>query len=140
MNRDAFLAMFRDPRWQKKRLEIMERDCFACAECGDETNNLQVHHICYEKDSKPWEYDDMSLITLCDSCHQEEHNERMNYYTMLTKELAFAGATRGVIQGIAVDIYEARKKGYDARTISLAISFALRNEKYMSDCKERCES
>lgn len=61
-----------DPRWQKKRLEILSRDEFKCQSCGDETNTLHVHHRMYIQGREPWEYDDKQLITLCWVCHEEE--------------------------------------------------------------------
>lgn len=62
----------RDPRWQKKRLEIMQRDGFACQKCGEETKTLNVHHTYYIVGNDPWGYPDASLITLCEDCHEEE--------------------------------------------------------------------
>ncbi len=59
----------RDPRWQRKRLEIMERDGFSCQNCGDEKAPLHVHHKYYTRGSSPWEYDNSALVTLCEPCH-----------------------------------------------------------------------
>jgi hypothetical protein len=60
-----------DPRWQKKRLEIMERDGFECTDCGGKTKTLNVHHKYYQKGLSPWEYPDESLTTLCEKCHEK---------------------------------------------------------------------
>lgn len=30
----SYAEKFKDPRWQKKRLKIMERDNWKCCECG----------------------------------------------------------------------------------------------------------
>ncbi len=65
--------LLRDPRWQKMRLKIMERDDFKCVHCGDGTNTLNVHHQEYLKGKKPWEYPHEYLITLCEECHGMEH-------------------------------------------------------------------
>lgn len=65
----SYYEKLRDPRWQKKRLEIMERDGFTCRDCGSATNTLNVHHAYYEKGFDPWEYPDGSLKTLCELCH-----------------------------------------------------------------------
>ncbi len=35
----------KDPRWQKKRLEIFQRDEFHCQQCGDGENTLCVHYL-----------------------------------------------------------------------------------------------
>ena len=63
----------KDPRWQKKRLEIMNRDNFACRSCSDIESTLHVHHVKYLKQFDPWEYSDEYMITLCDECHAEWH-------------------------------------------------------------------
>lgn len=61
--------LLKDPRWQRMRLEILERDEFRCQTCGDNKNTLHVHHRRYLKGHKPWEYDASDLVTLCEGCH-----------------------------------------------------------------------
>lgn len=63
---------FLDPRWQKKRLEILQRDKFACCRCEDTEETLHIHHKFYIFGKEPWEYDDNVLETLCATCHQED--------------------------------------------------------------------
>ena len=65
---------YKDPRWHKKRLEIMERDGFKCRACGSADITLNVHHAYYDKGKMPWEYPDRSLTTLCEDCHNRRHN------------------------------------------------------------------
>jgi hypothetical protein len=60
----------KDPKWQIKRLKIIERDGEKCRTCGKESD-LQVHHTIYENGKMPWEYEDRFLVTLCDECHNE---------------------------------------------------------------------
>jgi 5-methylcytosine-specific restriction endonuclease McrA len=57
-----------DPRWQKKRLEILNRDNFKCTLCGDKETELHVHHEEYSGD--PWEAPVDKLKTLCKHCHK----------------------------------------------------------------------
>ncbi|UXO94091.1 HNH endonuclease [Pseudanabaena phage Pan5] len=64
-----------DPRWQKKRLEIMNRDGFKCVYCGEEKETLNVHHCVYAEGTDPWEYYDRFLVTLCKNCHEKEHSK-----------------------------------------------------------------
>lgn len=59
----------KDPRWQRRRLEIMKRDNFSCVNCGDKETQLQIHHLEYS--SNPWDIEDDKLITLCEPCHGE---------------------------------------------------------------------
>lgn len=70
----SFSAQYKDPRWQKKRLEILERDNFTCRDCGDTESKLNVHHLYYSPDKKVWEYDNITYLTLCDDCHKSEHD------------------------------------------------------------------
>lgn len=67
-------SAFRDSRWQKKRLEIMQRDEFTCQSCSKKEGAvLNVHHVYYEKNKAPWEYDNDMLITWCEECHERRH-------------------------------------------------------------------
>ncbi len=69
----SYSEKLKDPRWQKKRLEILDRDEWRCTECGSKDKTLTVHHGYYEKDKEPWEYDGETLRTLCEGCHEETH-------------------------------------------------------------------
>jgi hypothetical protein len=68
----TYSEKLKDPRWQRLRLEIFQRDDFACRKCGDKTRTLAVHHLYYERGREPWEYPATALVTLCEPCHGEE--------------------------------------------------------------------
>lgn len=68
----------KDPRWIKRRREIMERDNHKCMICGEDSVHLNVHHLRYRKDAEPWEYDDYELVTLCEDCHKMVHENNLN--------------------------------------------------------------
>ena len=59
---------YKDPRWQKLRLEVMDRDGWACVACLDAGTTLHVHHKDYHGD--PWETPIDQLQTLCEDCHK----------------------------------------------------------------------
>lgn len=59
----------RNPLWQKKRLEILNRDNFTCSLCCDEKTELHIHHKKYKRGKEPWEYQDDDFQTLCKHCH-----------------------------------------------------------------------
>lgn len=65
-----YSELLKDPRWQKKRLKILERDKWTCQVCEEKTKTLHVHHLRYNKNPNPWEIDDNFLITLCVDCHE----------------------------------------------------------------------
>jgi hypothetical protein len=66
----------KDPRWQKKRLEMMEFYNFSCSLCGEESRTLHIHHTLYKRGFDPWDYDETSLICLCDVCHKQVHEDK----------------------------------------------------------------
>lgn len=68
MAANGFWEKYRDPRWQKKRLQIMQRAGFKCETCGQE-KTLNVHHGYYSRDMDPWDYPDDTLWCLCEDCH-----------------------------------------------------------------------
>ena len=74
MSEKSYLEKLKDPRWQKKRLEILNRDDWECQLCKDKLSQLVVHHIFYLGYIDPWEYDDVLLATLCEKCHSDEHS------------------------------------------------------------------
>lgn len=57
----------KSPKWQKKRLEVLNRDNFKCCLCGDEETELHVHHLKYT--AEPWSAPISDLETLCKYCH-----------------------------------------------------------------------
>lgn len=65
----GYSEKLKDPRWQRKRLEILQRDDFRCRSCERNDKTLHVHHSYYENGKSPWEYPDDALLTLCVDCH-----------------------------------------------------------------------
>lgn len=66
----TYSEKLKDPRWQKKRLEILQRDDFTCQNCGGKNKTLHVHHKIYRA-NEPWDEPNANLITLCKDCHEE---------------------------------------------------------------------
>ncbi len=64
-----YSEQLKDPRWQKKRLEIFQRDGWACQVCNATDKPLNVHHQAYHR--SPWDTDSNLLVTMCDECHAE---------------------------------------------------------------------
>lgn len=62
-----------DPRWQKMRLEVFQRENFTCQYCGDTKKTLHAHHISYHIGGNPWDVDSSAIMCLCDDCHYIEH-------------------------------------------------------------------
>lgn len=69
----SYAEMLKDPRWQKRKSEILMRDNFTCQLCGDKKTTLHVHHKYYTDGKLPWEYRSDALVTLCENCHSWVH-------------------------------------------------------------------
>lgn len=67
----SYSDKLKDSRWQKRRLQILDRDKWACSVCSATHKTLHVHHLDYEPNTEPWEYPDHYLQTLCEDCHTE---------------------------------------------------------------------
>jgi hypothetical protein len=87
-----YKRLLQDPRWQKKRLKIMERDRFACRVCRDAESTLHVHHRYYKNSEGPWDYPDRALVTLCASCHELYGHGQLSGQDYLIQEILEAGA------------------------------------------------
>jgi len=68
-----YFDLLKNPKWLRKRKNIILRDGGKCTKCRSKIN-LQVHHIYYYTDKPdPWLYPNKYLITLCDNCHKDYH-------------------------------------------------------------------
>ena len=67
---ETYAELLRKLGWQKKRVEILERDKWTCRECGAADKTLTVHHAYYIPGREPWNYPNESLRCLCEKCHK----------------------------------------------------------------------
>jgi hypothetical protein len=75
-NNTTYSEKLESPLWQRKRLEVLQRDGWACLKCRSTNNTLHVHHKTYEYGKEPWDYPNENFETLCKFCHQKEHKPR----------------------------------------------------------------
>jgi hypothetical protein len=87
----TYKEKLRDPRWQRKRLEILNRDDFKCRLCGLGVDPLHVHHKYYDSGKEPWDYDERALMTLCESCHDFETENSKTAIPNLSASLKRSG-------------------------------------------------
>lgn len=95
-----YAEKLKNPRWQKLRLKILERDGWACQGCFDTESMLSVHHLYYEKNKEPWDYPTEALLTLCSECHDKEKN----YRKRVEQKLLFALKKQGFLSESVVEI------------------------------------
>lgn len=72
----TYQEQIKHPKWQKKRLEVLEYHGFACERCEIEDKTLNVHHKIYRKGKKAWEYELDDLACLCEDCHKVIHSRQ----------------------------------------------------------------
>lgn len=101
----SYLDKLRDPRWQKLRLKILERDEWACRFCGDSESTLNVHHKWYIPDREPWEYPEDSLLTLCEDCHAQETEKRPEAEQCLVEGSRVPDVDAGTVEKLAGDLH-----------------------------------
>jgi hypothetical protein len=77
----------KDPRWQKLRLKVFERDDWTCQLCFDKESQLKVHHKYYLQGKEPWDYPLEAFTTLCEKCHTEEYENRPEAEHVLLRAL-----------------------------------------------------
>ena len=127
-----------NPKWQKKRLEIFERDDYSCQCCGDKENTLNVHHRIYLKVENPWDYPNELLVTLCIDCHEEETTYTSVYISSIIEELK-----RKFFSGDILDL-AAAINGLDtkinSKKIVNAIFYLLRNEEEIIKLSNKYDS
>jgi len=81
--KEEYQLVLKDPRWQRKRLEILNRDNFTCQKCKSATDTLHVHHRHYIAGRFPWDYSDNLLVTLCQKCHEKEEADKFDASDLL---------------------------------------------------------
>jgi 5-methylcytosine-specific restriction endonuclease McrA len=121
--------LLKDPRWQRKRLDIMNRDNFTCQLCKSKKKTLNVHHKVYHRGLLPWENPDKDLITLCEDCHSIVQDLKgLNYDNASITEISdWSNGTRTLLLTadnlFRMAIFNSRKEfviGYDFKDSQLS--------------------
>ena len=117
MSKESYREKLLSPLWQRKRLEILDRDEWKCRHCGKAKEELHVHHRAYISGREPWEHPDWCYVTLCEKCH-ENHDDTSKWeetlgwifdgkslaHTRLADRIRNFSEKRGITQGAVVDI------------------------------------
>jgi hypothetical protein len=144
----TYKQLLLDPKWQRKRMDILNRDEFTCQCCYNTEKTLHVHHLIYFPDHMPWEYEDHHLVTLCEDCHKEQKaydirkmwadlsisHSTMLYVGFLLKKMIpeYVNRPEATEQAIWSFMYDAIKQkiGWDESTAS---EFRAFKEKYKKE-------
>ncbi len=125
----------KDPRWQKKRLLILERDEWTCQICHNSESTLVVHHRRYLLNTEPWDYPDELLVTLCEDCHESEREIRPEYEKFLLDDLHdkfFADDLRELALG-----FSNLKLLHESRVVARVFQMALSSPEIQQELLDR---
>ncbi len=109
----TYAEKLRDPRWQKKRLKVLNRDEWECQLWTKHKGMKIVHHKYYLKGKEPWQYPMKALITLCENCNKLIHPERYKNKTQVTEEKEVQILTPIEKKEEELNTMKARKKFFD---------------------------
>ena len=115
---------YKDPRWQKKRLERFELAGWKCCECSSTKNELNLHHYWYENGRDVWDYPDACFVVLCDGCHESWHAKKSSIDKVLKFSLSEMDQAHGLLCGLRCATYGtdfAFIPGIDALTATAVI-------------------
>lgn len=73
MTKMTYTEQLAHPKWQKRRLGMLNAANWSCSQCGCDDVTLHVHHKQYVKGRMAWEYEDSDLAVLCKKCHECQH-------------------------------------------------------------------
>lgn len=118
MTKKTYSEQYRSPKWQKKRLEVLNAADFRCEDCGSKEKTLNVHHVIYHKGREVWNYDNDELMVLCEECHQARHRLQ-SAMMLIMKRFGTPGLTQiaGYIHGMVFD--DLLRQDLDERNIKL---------------------
>lgn len=119
----------KSPKWQRKRLEVLNRDNFKCCLCGDTETELHVHHLKYN--GKPYESDLDDLETLCWVCHYYKTFFFNQYFNDFQIESSlFVGVKKGskTFFSIYKNEFAIYRIEHEKKIISYVCTFAKEND------------
>src|SRR5688572_22440051 len=132
----SYSDLLKDPRWQKKRLTILNRDEWLCTMCGNGQITLHVHHKKYIRGLKPWEYEDHYLTTLCVECHKIASEGMNEAVQSIGDAVRFAGFMPGSIREMA-EAFESIELLHGEFYVASAISFWLSSPELQKEMVDR---
>ena len=123
----SYAEQLKDPRWQKKRLEVLNDREWMCETCQETTKTLHVHHGYYEKGLMAWEYSNASLQVLCEDCHADVQ-EQLAILNRATGHMHLAyiypWEVIGFIQGLMIALHYDRSVHVENNLHASGIGYA----------------
>lgn len=146
MAEKTYAEKLQDPRWQRKRLEVMSRDNFTCRHCKTTESSLNIHHIAYNH-GDPWDIKNELLITLCQPCHEKEGERIKTSFASLINILKSRGCMSDHVDAIASAFSELPDEFFEKYTVDFGLMYFFSNrtllesilKKYEDSMTERIE-
>jgi Zn finger protein HypA/HybF involved in hydrogenase expression len=123
----TYQELLKSPHWQRKRLEIMQRDDFTCQYCGDKETTLNIHHLLYLPNSEPWQYESDCLITVCENCHSDEERLK-DADQFLINKLCLTGLSRHQLHVLSISLFRYLRSKSDKHLRFMNLLTLLNNE------------
>lgn len=128
----TYAEKLKDPRWQKLRLEIFERDNWTCTACQNKEQTLCVHHKKYTA-TEPWDEPKEHLSTLCDDCHEAIRRFASIRHAVRGADYGGTGQSLAVIQR-ACAMYSAWLQHFNGSHTAIALQLLAQTQ--LQDGKE----
>ena len=116
--------------WQKKRLEILQRDEFKCLHCGCDDKELHVHHRWYQFGKDIWDYPDTCFETLCFECHEYIEmciKSSTTDMQLIVRKTLLAQDDFDVINRLLIHLSDEGYRNYNSRKLVDAIDYIINN-------------
>jgi hypothetical protein len=82
----TYAEKLKDPRWQRRRLELLEAANWKCCECEAADKTLHVHHNFYRSRTQPWDYPAHAYRVLCEDCHSAAESQRRELSDLIEQQ------------------------------------------------------
>lgn len=106
LSRSSYQHQLDSEEWAAFAKRIKERHPF-CRYCRRKDVLLNVHHIFYDWSRKLWEYNDSEVVVLCETCHNEMHEQLSNFRRCVFQKLdAKSFKILNAALAVALDTYE----------------------------------
>lgn len=135
MQKTKYSEKLKDPRWQKKRLGILERDGWTCQRCFDSESPLAVHHLRYVPGWEPWDYPEHLLLTLCENCHEYEYQTVKDSLSSLNEQVLDKGFMSDDLRTLA-NAFNKLTPSKPPEVMATIIEYAFSNPEVMHGIEE----
>ena len=75
----TYAEKLKHPKWQQRRLQLLESAKWKCERCSTKEVTLHVHHHFYRSRANPWDYPDYAYVVLCENCHADAEQENKQF-------------------------------------------------------------